>query len=478
MKNASKLRLAFAATLLMALAACGGGDDSAPSPSPTPAPTPAPGPAPTPAPGPSPAPAPTPAPAPGTPLPAVTPVGAAQGTPTSASLNSAGGTVSSADGRLSLVVPEGALAALTTLTIQPISNGAPGRVGTGYRLMPEGVTFTKPVQLRFTYADVDTVGSSASALGVGVQQKDGTWQWQDGTLDTAAKTVTTTTTHFSDWSLVKGYQLRPGSASVKTGASLALRLAFCFGPPAGNGSGADVGYSCDNDDDTPAPFNWVVNWAVNGSPGGGASVGTVAGNSTGATYTAPAKVPASNPVAVSAEIQNTRAKVLVVSNVTITDTTPTYTGSISGTMTIAGGITTTIQSHGLRMVPIEVLPNDLIKYSAQGTATVTTTIPGSPPTVFSETVPIASGSTMIVYDKTRQGTSFASKYWFSLVAAGSKASGTLTNVCPEEGAAGGGTMPAYSDVSTLVGSREISCELSGTGGILSFSSTWSLSASQ
>ncbi|MET4577299.1 hypothetical protein [Ottowia thiooxydans] len=458
MKNASKLRLAFAATLLVALGACGGGDDDS-------SPTPTPGPA--------------PAPAPGAPLPAVTPVGDAQGTPTSASLNSAGGTVGSADGRFSLIVPEGALTALTTLTIQPINNGAPGRVGTGYRLMPEGVVFAKPVQLRFTYADVDTVGSSASALGVGVQQKDGTWQWQGGTLDTAAKTVTTTTTHFSDWSLVKGYQLRPGTASVKTGASLALRLAFCFARPAGNSNGADVGYSCDSDEDTPAPLNWVVNWAVNGSPGGGAGVGTVAGNGTGATYTAPAKVPASNPVAVSAEIQNTRAKVLVVSNVTITDTTPTYTGSISGTSTMPGGITTSFQSDSLRLVPIEVLPNDLIKYSAQGTATISLTIPGTPPYTRTETVPINSeGSTLIVYDKTRQGTSFASRYWFAMVAAGSEVGAALTNVCPAEAAAGGATMPSYADVGTLAGTRDISCELPAGAGTVSYSSTWSLTAGQ
>lgn len=429
-------KLVCIAPVLMALAACGGGDST---------------------------PAPAPAPVPPGPPPVVTPAGTAQGTPVSASLGSAGGMLSSADGRLQLVVPEGALSAPTTISIQPVSNGAPGRVGSGYRLLPEGITFARPVQLSFAYDESDVAGSSAELLGVATQQADGTWRWQGGTLDAQARTVTASATHFSDWSLVKGLQLRPPSATVKTRASVSLKLAYCFAPALDNDLLEPLGFDCEAEN-APAPRQ-AVNWSVNGIPGGNGSAGTVAGSKGGAIYTAPAQVPPTNPVAVSAEIQGAGGKVLVVSNITVKgDEAAGYAGSISGTVTeTADGTRIAYQSANLRFVPLETPPTN---YAARGSLTMTTYHPGGDVTTRLVNLE-GDGSVLTVHDPVLEGpyASFSGRYWFSVMG--------LFNACPEKAVMDGTALPSYgADPSRLEGTRQISC----AGGSLAIDAQWSLKA--
>lgn len=386
----------------------------------------------------------------------------------SASLNSAGGTLVSADGKLQITVPEGALNALTTISIQPISNGAPGHAGVGYRLLPEGTTFARPVQLSFTYADADIAGSSADALGVATHQADGTWAWIDGTLNGAAHTVTANATHFSDWSLVKGVQLRPPSATVKTGGSVQLKLVYCFAPQTSGDLLVPLGFDCDNEGG-PAPLNQARNWSVNGTLGGNGAVGTVSGNSASAIYTAPKQKPASNPVAVSAEVQNAKGKMLVISNITIKDDAVGYKGSISGTSKMpTQGMQISYQSGNLSFIPLEVLPGDMTKYVARGSLTmITRDADGNTSTQVLD----LTGETgmLIVYDPVRSGTAFAGRYWFGLRG--------LVNACPAEVIAGGAGLPSYgADHTSLMGAREITCAESGES--IGYSTQWDLKSSE
>jgi len=407
-------------------------------------------------------------PDPHAPKPVITPVGEVQGAAVSASLNQAGGSLSSADGRLTITVPEGALSALTTLSIQPIGNQAPGRVGTGYRLLPEGVVFAKPVQLRFAYTDAETAGSHAQALGVAFQQTDGTWMWQGGTPDATARTVTATTTHFSDWSLVKGLQLRPPSATVKVGGSVPLRVAYCYAPALGNDDLlAPLAFNCE-DENAPAPsLKTPVAWSVNGTRGGNAAVGTVAGDEAKARYTAPRQKPESNPVAVSAEIKGARGMMLLVSNITITDDFTGYKGSISGTTTTQD-TEISYQAANLEFVPFEDLAGDLKKYVARGNLTIKTRYGSG--RVETEVIGLGGEQgVLVVYDPVRGGTAFAGRYWFSLYG--------LLNSCPEEVIAGGATLPSYgSDSSRLEGSRGITCTAGGDA--VSFNTQWSLKTAE
>ncbi|MGB3070719.1 MAG: hypothetical protein WBC18_19345 [Ottowia sp.] len=438
MKPSLFSRLAWAVSVALTLAACGGGDsDSQPQPNPN------------------------------SPKPAITPVGLAQGAPVNIALTSAGGTLSSADGKLTITVPEGALTAATTLTIQPIANNAPGRIGAGYRLLPEGVAFAKPVQLSFVYDDAGLSGSHAQALGIAFQQSDGTWRWQDGALNEVTRTVTANTTHFSDWSLVKGLQLRPPSATVKVGGSVPLRIAYCYAPSFSNDDLlAPLAFDCESDN-APAPLNTPVTWSVNGARGGNAAAGTVTGNEVTAQYTAPKQKPEANPVAVSAEVQGAKGKLLLVSNITIADDFTGYQGSISGTMT-EENTEITYQAGTLEFIPFEDLPGDLKKYVARGSLTIKTRYGSG--RIETEVLSLSGEQgVLVVYDPVRSGTPLAGRYWFSLYG--------LLNSCPEEVIAGGGTLPSYgADSAKLEGARGITCTAGGSS--VSFNTQWSLRASE
>ena len=138
---------------------------------------------------------------------AVTAVGDPSGTASTTTVGAAGGTVRSSDGKLELVVPAGALAAETALSVTPISVTAPGGVRS-WRLGPEGTTFSKPASLKLTFSDADLGGSKSDAVRVAFQDADRHWKAiKASTVD--ATSITVSTTHFSDWSLLLGWQLRP-----------------------------------------------------------------------------------------------------------------------------------------------------------------------------------------------------------------------------------------------------------------------------
>jgi hypothetical protein len=261
---------------------------------------------------------------------AVTPVGTARGAAVQQLVLPAGATIGSADGRLQVDVPPGALASPQTLTIQAITNEAPGGVGTAYRLGPEGATFSSPVGLTWSYTSSDVVGSDPLALKIAYQDSQGRWNAVKSlTLDTAAKTISVRTSHFSDWSALAGFQLRPGTASVRAGGSVDLVVDICSNAVSGTDELSELLNRCRPDPD----FFTVQQWSVNGAVNGNTTVGTLrASSETSATYVAPASAPASNPVAVSASVtdQTSQRKTILTSNVFIDAKAP-LTGTILST---------------------------------------------------------------------------------------------------------------------------------------------------
>ncbi|MCY7319243.1 MAG: hypothetical protein LH617_11055 [Ramlibacter sp.] len=315
---------------MLMLHGCGGGSGSvsggaadtaaaSPAPEPPAAGAPATPPAP-PAPG-----APPGATTPSTAQPSATAVGSPTGNPASKTIGAAGGSLISADGKLTLTVPAGALASDTAISIQPQTNLAHGRRGAAYRLTPEGQTFLKPVTLSFGYTDQDVQGTAAGALGAAFQTGTGHWQWVgDATVDTAARTVSVASTHFSVWSAVAGIQLVPARKTVKVSQIVALQVVACY--PAKEVAGlTPLGYACDVEG--PAPLARAKEWSVNGRPGGGA-FGTVSGDGLSATYTAPQFEPTPNIVAVSAALDGPNGRLLLVSNITVVGS-DSWTGTAS-----------------------------------------------------------------------------------------------------------------------------------------------------
>lgn len=271
---------------------------------------------------------------------AVTDVGTPLGDAVGQEITESGGTLTSADGRLTVIVPAGALAGPTTLTIQSITNEAPGGVGAAFRLGPEGTTFETPVTLRFAYTAADLGGADEAGLEVSYQDVQQQWNaLKRDVRDAAASTIAVETGHFSDWSLVEDFQLRPPQAALKTGQSLELKVYFCSDQVEGSDDLSQLRLFCRSDSQLFA----VDQWAVNGVANGNASFGTIGGaTATSAKYTAPPSEPQQNPVAVSASTtdKKTKKKTVLSANVFITDH-PKLGGTVKSTQKDPVGLTIT-----------------------------------------------------------------------------------------------------------------------------------------
>ena len=277
-----------------------------------------------------------------------TAVGTANATPVSASIGPGGGTLSSLDGKVTLTIPANAVASAITFTIQPISNEAPGAVGSAYRMLPEGQTFAVPVKLTFPYDDQDLRGADPDALGVAFQDTARFWHsLKTVQLDTVNRKLTVSTSHFSDWtSHLKGLQLQPGEESVAVGKSISLLLVDCKTYEVTDELVSLV-LTC------VPPFLMATasGWAVNGAPGGVTGLGLVVkAGRISATYTAPTAKPSRNRVTVSAELVGTAKKTTVASNITIVNdqwvgtTTATLAGVFSATTEVTWTLETTLGS--------------------------------------------------------------------------------------------------------------------------------------
>jgi len=112
----------------------------------------------------------------------------------------AGGTVSSSDGKLRVIVPAGALAAETELTISVVSSPPAGSLTPVYRLGPDGTAFAKQVTLELSYAGAD---AEEKLLRVANWVEGGWLRLPLEKLDPAAKTVSGSTWHLSDYGVVQ-----------------------------------------------------------------------------------------------------------------------------------------------------------------------------------------------------------------------------------------------------------------------------------
>jgi hypothetical protein len=83
-----------------------------------------------------------------------------------------GGSVTSADGRLTVDIPAGALTESTMISIQPISSTLPMGIGDAYRLSPEGQIFSLPATITFNYDDTALRGSSSQLLYIAYQDEN------------------------------------------------------------------------------------------------------------------------------------------------------------------------------------------------------------------------------------------------------------------------------------------------------------------
>ncbi|MHB1097163.1 MAG: hypothetical protein ACYC3F_13440 [Gemmatimonadaceae bacterium] len=118
-------------------------------------------------------------------------------------VGAAGGTVSSADGRVAVSIPPGAVSSSIKVTITPVSDDANEHVvrGSVYEFGPSGTQFAQPVELKLAY-DTARLGTGAdlSALQVARRSADGAWTPLPGLLvDSTNRTVRGLTSSFSTY---------------------------------------------------------------------------------------------------------------------------------------------------------------------------------------------------------------------------------------------------------------------------------------
>lgn len=141
-----------------------------------------------------------------------------------------GGEVKSADGRVSVMVPPGALSADVRITIAKAADDPSDKVaaGTVHDFGPSGTQFAVPVELTIPYdSTILAAGVDPAALQLGRRLATGVWETLEGIIvDSAKRTVRGRTRNFSAY----GVTVSPCNArslpSVSNGTSAITRGAL------------------------------------------------------------------------------------------------------------------------------------------------------------------------------------------------------------------------------------------------------------
>jgi hypothetical protein len=187
-----------------------------------------------------------------------TEVGTPTGEAATARIGPEGGTLTSTDGRLELTIPQNAVGENVTFSIQPITSAAGGGgIGNAYRLGPGGYKFATPLGVSFNYKDKELEGAPPEAFALSYQDGEGAWRsLQTVYIDETEKTLTASTTHFSDMkfaradriglshmaekydkqashkaptdpAFLKQFHVSPEKATIYVGQSLSIELIGC-----------------------------------------------------------------------------------------------------------------------------------------------------------------------------------------------------------------------------------------------------------
>ena len=213
-----------------------------------------------------------------------------------------GGTIMSADNRIELIFPAGALEQITLISIQPTTNFAPNGTGKAYWFNPSGIQFKKPVQLIFHYTDEEAETCPAELMGLAMQDKTGKWDFLDyEEWDSVSKTLKGFIHHFSGASNVWKLEMYPEKFHLSVNEStelVILDVSRKFGPEVKS----EWGFQ-------PGSFNvqQKIAWYVNGVRIGNSFVGTINQDAFAfsknerviwGAYTAPSVMPRNNPVTI------------------------------------------------------------------------------------------------------------------------------------------------------------------------------------
>ncbi len=237
--------------------------------------------------------------------PAISEIGKSDGKRTEIKINKEEGSLKSSDGMVELIIPAGAVAKKTVISIQPITNLIPNGNGHAYRMEPSGIQFKKPLQLIFHYDEEEIKDSMQLLLGIAMQDDKGQWySLNKFTVDTVAKTISGNINHFSVWATFSELKLMPDEKRVKVNSQVVL---FISGVSRSEKEVEGDELSPLNHWKAPVKGVWRVNNIIKGNAKVGVLYSGVRDETTFTNiainqYTAPAKLPDQNPVAVSVDL--------------------------------------------------------------------------------------------------------------------------------------------------------------------------------
>ncbi|WP_258102535.1 hypothetical protein [Marinoscillum sp. MHG1-6] len=115
-------------------------------------------------------------------------------------VGSAGGSVKSSDGVVSISIPEASLSEDVTITIEKVSSPLSGNIGDTYKFGPEGIEFDTAVTISFNYSE-DSVASNESDLGVFFVNGD-SWEYIPTEIDSSGNIVKGYVDHFTTFGVL------------------------------------------------------------------------------------------------------------------------------------------------------------------------------------------------------------------------------------------------------------------------------------
>lgn len=216
------------------------------------------------------------------------------------SIDSTGGSLTSADGRLTITVPPGAVSSETTFSIRPVTSMAPSAIGVSYSMSAHNAFFSQPVTLSFEAPEAGVSRTSLSGLGIAMQEESGSWRLlADPQRDDVNKVISASSAFLFSAAIVEELQILPLMASVREGTTVDLTVAYCVATDSSKPNLVGLLYECSP---TLTPLQIVTDWAVNTIPGGNSILGTVSGYQNTGKYTAPANRPSPPTVRVQVHV--------------------------------------------------------------------------------------------------------------------------------------------------------------------------------
>lgn len=199
-----------------------------------------------------------------------------------------GGIITSADGKVELQIPAGALNGNTDISIQAITNNAPNGISNAYRFSPDGMRFSTAVTLKFHYTATDIASTLPDLLGIAFQESTGIW-WRVNNFsnDNVNKIISAPIMHFSDWTEFGVMNITPSSATLRINKSLNLNVTYV---------------NAISEDSELSPILEKLG-KISWSASAGVLSATPDNNDKSRFFKAPSTVPSQNPVAVSAQVQ-------------------------------------------------------------------------------------------------------------------------------------------------------------------------------